>query len=223
MNVLLLGDSHTVGSYGQSLAKLFKDTGASVTVVANVGANAGNYLPGGKYAAQVPSRASNPLGFDIAIITLGTNDAAASDNVSPATSADRLKQLADKLPSSNVWYVGPPAFSDTAARTYNSAFAGPGKDLNTRAAALLSEAFQRFGSKTIDSRRATQPFVSNRDIHLGPQGGAAWAQDVFKKTTAQVPNLPVGEGGGQGIPAWAFAAFALLAFWAFRPRPKKRT
>ena len=91
MKVLLLGDSHTVGAYGQALTKLFRDVGADVTVVANVGASAGNYLPGGKYESQVPTRLSNPLGFDVAVLTLGTNDAAASDSVSPATSADRFK------------------------------------------------------------------------------------------------------------------------------------
>lgn len=222
MRVLLLGDSHTVGPYGQALKRMFEQAGASVTVVANVGASAGNYLPGGKYASQVPSRVSNPLGFDVAIITLGTNDAAASDSVSPATSADRIKALAKALPSSNVWYVGPPAFSDKAARTYNPAFAGPGKDLNTRAAAVLNEAFKRFGSKTIDSRRVTQPFVNPSDIHLGKQGGEAWAQMVFGKTMAKAPDLPSkGDGVGKVTSSpLAWVVGGLLLWWAFRPRKR---
>lgn len=219
MKVLLLGDSHTVGSYGQSLARLFRDTGADVSVVANVGANAGNYLPGGKYESQVPTRVSNPLGFDIAIITLGTNDAAASDSVSPGTSADRFKALAEKLPASIVWYVGPPSFSDNAARTYNPVFAGPGKDLNTRAAALLGEAFKRFGSRTIDSRPSTAKFAQANDIHLGPQGGAAWAQAVFQRTTAEAPDLPTARKVGP--PVWAYAVGAVLLWWAFGPKKKR--
>lgn len=226
MKVLLLGDSHTVGPYGQALAKLFKDAGASVTVVANVGASAGNYLPGGKYASQVPSRVTNLLGFDIAIITLGTNDAAASDSVLPATSADRFKALANALPSSNVWYVGPPAFSDSAARTYNPIFAGPGKDLNTRAAAVLNEAFKRFGAKTIDARRATQPFVNAKDIHLGKQGGDAWARMVFEKTMAHKPQVPSSQDNALTTSkvtssplAWVVGG--LLLWWAFGPRKKR--
>ena len=99
MKVLLLGDSHTVGAYGQALTKLFRDAGADVTVVANVGASAGNYLPGGKYESQVPTRLSNPLGFDVAVLTLGTNDAAASDSVSPATSGFPLRKNRARLPS----------------------------------------------------------------------------------------------------------------------------
>lgn len=220
MRVLLLGDSHTAGAYGQCLKKLFETAGDTVTVVANVGANASNYLPGGKYEGQVPSRVTNPLGFDLALITLGTNDAAASDSVSPATSAARLKRLADALPSSNVWYVGPPAFSENAARTYNPAFAGPGKDLNTRAAAVLNEAFKLFGFRTFDSRRATQPFVSNTDIHLGRQGGEAWAKAVYAKTTAKVPELPSGPGIRE-VPPWAIVAGVVLLWWAFGPRKKR--
>lgn len=219
MKILLLGDSHTVGPYGQSLAKLFRDAGDDVTVVANVGASAGSYLPGGRYEGQVPSRVTNPLGFDIAIITLGTNDAAASDSVSPATSAGRFKTLAEKLPSSNVWYVGPPAFSDNAARTYNPIFAGAGKDLNTRAGQVLYEALKRFGPKTIDSRRATQPFVNPNDIHLGQQGGAAWAQAVYAKVTAKTPDLPSGPPGRE-IPPWAIAVGVVLLWWAFGPKKR---
>lgn len=223
MNVLLLGDSHTVGPYGQSLAKLFREAGADVTVVANVGANASNYLPGGKYEAQVPSRVTNPLGFDAAIITLGTNDAAASDSVLPATSADRFKQLAAALPSKNVWYVGPPSFSDKAASTYNPAFAGPGKDLNTRASAVLNEAFKRFGAKTIDSRRVTQTFVNANDIHLGPAGGAAWAREVFTKVSAKKEDLPTNVTTLSSVTSSpvAWLVGGLLLWWAFGPRKKR--
>lgn len=224
MKVLLLGDSHTVGPYGQSLAKLFKSAGAEVTVVANVGASAGNYLPGGRYASQVPSRGTNPLGFDVAVVTLGTNDAAASDSVAPATSADRIKALASALPSNNVWYVGPPAFSDTAARTYNPAFAGPGKDLNTRASAVLNEAFKRFGSRTIDSRAATKPFVSQRDIHLGQQGGEAWARMVFdrigKLADVELPGSSGPPLVPKGFPIGPVLLGIAALWWFSRPRRK---
>lgn len=212
MNVLLLGDSHTLGFYGQALAQLFKGMGADVTVVANAGAAAVDYLAGGKHAAQVPTRLSKPLGFDIAVITLGTNDAAASDNAPPGTSADRLKSLADALPSSNVWYVGPPAFSAQVA----AQVAG---NLNTRAGAILNEALKRFGFRTIDSRPST---VGGGD--LAPQG-EAWAQAVFKRTTAKIPKLPVGEGGGKAtsIPPWAYVAGIALLWWAFAPKKKQKS
>jgi len=204
VNVLLLGDSHTLGFYGQALAQLFKGMGADVTVVANAGAAAVDYLAGGKHAAQVPTRLSDPLGFDIAVITLGTNDAAASDNAPPGTSADRFKTLAEALPSSNVWYVGPPVSS-------------------ARAGAILNEALKRFGFRTIDARPSTAAFATADAI--GPQGSEAWAQAVFKRTTAKIPKLPVGEGGGKAtsVPPWAYVAGIALLWWAFGPKKKKKS
>lgn len=181
MNVLLLGDSHTVGSYGNALAALFASKGANVTRLANVGATGSNYLTG-KYQQAYAGVARQP--FDVAIITLGTNDAAASDSVTPAKSAEGFKKLASGLNAKQVWYVGPPSFSDNAARTYNKVFAGPGKDLNTRSAAVFDAARAVFGGRAIDSRPATAPFVKQNDIHLGKEGGEAWAAAVFAKANA---------------------------------------
>ena len=194
MNVLLLGDSHTVGSYGNTLTSLFTNTGANVTRLANVGATGSNYLLG-KYQKDYAAVAAQP--FDVAIITLGTNDAAASDSVTPAKSAEVFKKLADGLNAKQVWYVGPPAFSDNAARTYNKVFGAPGKDLNTRSDAVFKAAQALFGARAIDPRSVTAPFVQEKDIHLGTAGGSAWATAVFAKVRAPAsvsdtgPLLPV--------------------------------
>jgi lysophospholipase L1-like esterase len=181
MNVLLLGDSHTVGPYGNALTTLFTNTGANVTRLANVGATGSNYLLG-KYQKDYAAVAAQP--FDVAIITLGTNDAAASDSTPPAKSAETFKKLANGLNARQVWYVGPPSFSDNAARTYNKVFAGPGKDLNTRADAVFKAAQALFGERAIDPRAVTAPFVQQNDIHLGKEGGEAWAAAVFAKVNA---------------------------------------
>ena len=181
MNVLLLGDSHTVGPYGNALTTLFTNTGANVTRLANVGATGSNYLLG-KYQKDYAAVAKQP--FDIAIITLGTNDAAASDGVPPARSAETFKKLASGLNAKQVWYVGPPSFSDNAARTYNKVFAGPGKDLNTRSAAVFDAARAVFGGRAIDSRPPTAAFTQPNEIHLGKAGGSAWASAVFGRVQA---------------------------------------
>lgn len=209
MRVLLLGDSHTVGTYGTKLEQLFRARGDDVVRVAHVGATAGNYLSSGKYSAEFDGLRGQR--FDVAVITLGTNDAAASDSVSPTTSAERFRALADGLNAGVVWYVGPPAFSDNAARTYNPAFKGEGKDLNTRAAKVFDAARDVFGSRAVDSRPLTQAFVQRTEIHLGPQGGAAWAQGVFDRVSS----------GGSGAGGWFVAAVlgvaAYLAWRRFRP------
>jgi lysophospholipase L1-like esterase len=181
VNVLLLGDSHTVGPYGNALAALFASKGANVTRLANVGATGVNYLSG-KYQQAYAAVAKQP--FDVAIITLGTNVAAASDSTPPAKSAETFKKLADGLNARQVWYVGPPSFSANAASTYNRVFAGPGKDLNTRSAAVFDAARAVFGGRAIDSRPSTASFVKPTDIHLGKEGGEAWAAAVFAKANA---------------------------------------
>lgn len=206
MNVLLLGDSHTVGSYGNALTTLFTNTGANVTRLANVGATGSNYLLG-KYQNDYAAVAKQP--FDVAIITLGTNDAAASDSVTPAKSAEVFKKLADGLNAKQVWYVGPPAFSDNAARTYNKVFAGPGKDLNTRADAVFKAAQALFGDRAIDPRSATAPFTQEKEIHLGQAGGAAWAAAVFARVQAG------GISGGSGWFTVALVVGGLLVVRRF--------
>jgi lysophospholipase L1-like esterase len=226
MNVLLLGDSHTVGGYGSELERLFKARGDSVTRIAHVGAAAGDYLTG-KYAGEYAALRGRP--FDVVVITLGTNDAAASDHISPAKTAERIKALADGLTSRATWYVGPPSFSDNAARTYNPAFAGPpgaGKDLNTRAAKVFDAVRVVFGDRAVDARPATKAFVKEKDIHLGPQGGAAWAAEVFRRVAAAplAPGAPVpggltpGGGGGFPVVPLLLVVGAGAAFWWWRQK-----
>jgi len=214
MNVLLLGDSHTVGGYGSELERLFRGRGDTVTRIAHVGAAAGDYLTG-KYASEYAAAKAKP--FDVVVITLGTNDAAASDYIAPSKTAERIKALADGLTSRATWYVGPPSFSANAARTYNPAFAGPpgsGKDLNTRAAKVFDAVRGAFGDRAIDSRAATLPFVKATDIHLGPQGGAAWARDVFDRVSGAPLALGAPVPGGLALILLAGA----LLWWKTRRR-----
>ena len=229
MRVLLLGDSHTVGGYGGELARLFQSAGASVVRLAHVGANAGDYLTG-KYASEYNALRGTP--FDLVVLTLGTNDAAASDYISPSKTADRIKALAEGLTSRSTWYVGPPAFSNNAARTYNKVFAT--EDLNSRAARVFNAVRSIFGDRAIDPRPATAPFVKQTDIHLGQQGGAAWAKAVFDRIAAGAAAAPgnpaqtsstASTDGGSGsaafpmIPVLFGAVLALL--WLKRRRKSK--
>ncbi len=221
MNVLLLGDSHTVGGYGTELERLLKARGDAVTRVAHVGAAAGDYLTG-KYASEYASLKRRA--FDVVVISLGTNDAAASDHIPPSRTAERIKALADGLTSRATWYVGPPSFSANAARTYNPVFAK--EDLNSRAAKVFDAVRGVFGDRAVDARPATKAFVKEKDIHLGPQGGAAWAAEVFRRITAAplAPGAPVpgglAPGGGGGFPVVPLLLIvgAGVGFWWWRRR-----
>jgi hypothetical protein len=219
MNVLLLGDSHTVGGYGSELERLFKGRGDSVTRIAHVGAAAGDYLTG-KYAGEYAAAKAKP--FDIVVITLGTNDAAATDYIAPSKTAERIKALADGLTSRATWYVGPPSFSSNAARTYNPVFAK--EDLNSRAAKVFAAVAPAFGDRAIDARPSTLPFVRQSDIHLGPQGGVAWAKAVFDRVSGAplAPGAPVPGGLAPSSSNLGGAALLLLAgallWWKTRKR-----
>lgn len=186
--VLLIGDSHTVGSYGDALQAALQRAGAKVTRVAHVGATAKDYLTG---AYRSEFRAAARQGADVLIITLGTNDAAASDYLPVRQSAQNFKSIATTVGAPVTYWVGPPAFHPDSARLYNDAFAR--KDLIQRSAELWDAASPLFGDRAIDPREVTRPFTSAKgptkalprgDIHLGPQGGSAWAQFVFTKVAA---------------------------------------
>jgi lysophospholipase L1-like esterase len=199
--ILLIGDSHTVGGYGSTLASLLQQAGAKVTRVAHVGATAADYLTG-KYAAEFRTAARQ--GADILVISLGTNDAAASDYMPVRQSIQNMRSIDSAVGAPVTFWVGPPAFNAEAAQKYNPVFAR--KDLNARAAELWEEGAAVFKARAIDPREVTRPFVESRgpaenpprgDIHLGPLGGKAWAQLVLDRVSS---GSDVSDAGRPVIP-----------------------
>lgn len=218
MNVLLLGDSHTHGAYGESLEALFKAAGHTVTRVGWVSATATHYLNGkykklklghtGDYDSQVKGK-----NFDLAIVSLGTNEAGGVANAAQAQSAiANIQKLIGTFSAPNVFWVGPPAFSPNAARTYNPAFAK--MDLNQRAALIWAAGSAAFGPRALDPRGATQAHTLAKNIHLGPAGGKAWAQYVFANATGVASQPPVAPD-----PADAAAGSVITANVMARPFP----
>jgi len=200
MRVLLLGDSHTVGSYGKALADLFAARGAEVVRVGRVGATASSYLGDGwKKLEGVGDFDAAKLGqYDLAVVTLGTNDAAAlSSSFIAQNAAEALQRVAERLNAATIWYVGPPAFSANAAASYNPVFRQ--EDLNSRADRLWRAVSGLFGGRAVDSRPSTKAFVRESDIHLGDAGGKAWAAAVFQRVQSG------------GFPVWAVVGVTVLA------------
>lgn len=219
--ILLVGDSHTVGAYGDALAAAFRAAGAaSVTRVSHVGAAAGDYLTG-KYAAEF--RAAARQGADVLVLTLGTNDAAASDYVKPKTTVARLQSIVSAVGAPVSFYVGPPAFHPDSARLYNPAFAA--KDLNERAAALWAAAEGNVGTYAIDPRGVTRVAAQRKgpnsampkgDIHLDAAGGKEWASFVFDQASDLMASAPtvhstrVAPQPQQGMALGVLAALAIV-------------
>ena len=224
-SILLLGDSHTHGTYGQALERRLKAAGWDVTRVGWVGARADSYLTGkektklggtGSWAAAKSRR------YDVAVVTLGTNDAAAlPGGGSAAKAAQTIKRLANEVQAGETWYVGPPSFEPGIARSYSKVFATD--DLNARSARLWTAAAPLF-THTVDPRAATQPFVSSKDIHFGPQGGAAWAKLVFAavnhKPAAAPREVAASSSSSLPVPAIVAAGIGLLAAWWWLARRK---
>jgi hypothetical protein len=253
MRVLLLGDSHTHGAYGAALEKLFKAAGHQVTRVGWVSANASHYLNGsyaklklghtGDFNKDVKGKA-----FDLAILSLGTNDAAGTNSDASANAAiGKIKQLADSITAGKLYWVGPPAFHPESARKYSPAFASD--DLNKKSARVWQAGQRVFGSAAIDPRSATQPYVGTMaptkklpkgDIHFQKAGGDAWAKFVFD--TVGGGSLPAGttvavatsdqsqssdsavESGDSKVPMYlAIGAVVVLGYLLFfRPKASAR-
>lgn len=203
MNVLLLGDSHTFGWYGRALEGLLRQAGHTVTRVGYVSATANSYLTGGWRKLNLGGvgdfDAAIKRPFDLAIVSLGTNDAAGMGKADAQAAAARIKALTDKVQAKTLWWVGPPAFSQAAAATYNPAFKT--WDLNARAEALVAATAALYGSKAIDPRTATQGFVKDKDIHFNEDGGLAWAKFVFDRVSTT---------GGGGVTAFAVLAVGVV-------------
>lgn len=227
MKILLIGDSHTVGKYGENLQKLYMAAGFDVVLsIAHVGAKASDYTEG-KYRKEIVGIQSQK--FDVVVITLGTNDAAMGAPYDKTAKAIvDLYQEFDKT-GAKTFYVGPPAFSENAAKTYNKAFKN--EDLNARSQKLIEKIQPSIPSTYfIDPRNATAAYAQKKDIHFGPNGGKAWATFVFNQIAPSVqfnkieevpPPLdkPVASNYGIALVLALTAAVAIKKFRSFRPEP----
>jgi lysophospholipase L1-like esterase len=208
--ILLLGDSHTDWSpYGVQLERQLKDLGATV-VRMGIGATAARTWLAGPACRTISGQRkchsldeARQLGpYDIAVVSLGTNDAANSsvgqgDNpakirAQASIAAKQIKKVADSIPASVVYWVGPPAVKDGRIKW---------KDPKTSMyhyypesmEILWSEASPLFGARALDSRPATTPYLNEKwadGVHLGLEGGRAWASFVIGSIQADTADLP---------------------------------
>lgn len=142
--VLILGDSLTVGGYGQNLEAALEGEGAKVDRIAHIGANATHYIsnkwsgkgwmirskssglpPEGEDTTKTatvdsPAEFKAAIGkYDVVIISLGTNDGAGTKTPKEATQvAERLSKLATDVKAPVVLYVGAPYIDPQVALYY---------------------------------------------------------------------------------------------------------
>jgi len=217
--VLLTGDSHMEWSqFGSRLAAKLRERGATVVNLSVGGSSARSWASGGQVCRPGAStgclsiaalRAQGP--YDLALISLGTNDAAnaavTGGDLSAAArrTAQHVQQLVQQIGARETWIVGPPRISRTTGH-YTDATMAP-----------VSEALKStFGSHFIDSRAV--PRMDGDGIHVGAQGGEAWAQYVIERMASggsYLPPAPVLLGGSLLIVG------ALGALWWFTGRKER--
>jgi len=178
---LVVGDSHVDHSnLAKHLKKELEGLGYEVKVAGAVGTTAASWLSNDKVCrtndksvcVDKPSLPKNP---DLLIISLGTNDIAASASSGGDQDAkadkivDQVTQLAQYFSPAKVLWVGPPWFRDNWKWAKN-AYAQP-----------LYQAAARANAPIFDSREATRAAVeagSGDGVHLGDKGAKAWATAI---------------------------------------------
>jgi lysophospholipase L1-like esterase len=187
--VVILGDSHVDGStFGKALEGLLVASGANVTRYGWGGSAARTWLAGkpifGKQFSATQVRDAGP--WDIAIISLGTNDGAnggkaAQGNAAQAQqfakqAAAQIKEIADTIGASETWWAEPPQMSPSNAYKGGDSvpwYTPENIDL------VRVEGRKLFGGNAIDATSVGTP--DGDGIHLGGQGGKAWAALVHQR------------------------------------------
>jgi lysophospholipase L1-like esterase len=214
--IVIIGDSHVDAStFGRVLESMLRERGANVTRFGWGGSAGRTWLAGnpslGKQYTLAQVNQSGP--YDLALVCLGTNDGANSEAAAAqggpsmvagvATASKQIKQVADALDAKRVVWIGPPAMGDIT-RYYTSASVNE----------VWRVTSPLFGSDAIDSREATRPYVSGDGVHLGREGGTAWAQFVVD----ELSKMHAGVGPFSAPVLVASALAAVLVAVAIRVR-----
>jgi lysophospholipase L1-like esterase len=204
--------------FGRALRTALEAEGATVVNLSIGGSSARAWAAGGpvcrtsgerRCLSLADLRAQGP--YDIAIISLGTNDAANANAAGGSLSAaaertvERLQTIVASIPAREVWIAGPPRMNRTTGH-YTNATMEP-------VISAASRSFPRY----IDSTRFGH--IDGDGIHVGPAGGRAWAQlvmDSLHAAPAGAPGTSLDAGVTIGLSVSIGAAAllgGLLYYW----------
>lgn len=189
--VLLLGDSHAYGKYGQVLDNHFRSDGAAVTSLSSCGSSPSTWMksssdfkvtncgfwkktPDGKETRVQSHRLSsfadelNKSRPTLTVITLGTNILASPQNIaSEKTHIESMMKLIKEQGSNCVW-VGPPDLSKN-----------PFKKNLPNGVRELEALAKKNNCHFIDSTQlTTYPTGRGDGIHYSPQDSTRWGNSV---------------------------------------------
>lgn len=193
--VLEIGDSHSVGTFGQELDAKLRGTGAQVSTYASAGANASDFVngTGHKYGywEKKADGSEKKVGYgtnaappkldsliaqekpNVILVNLGANFRGGN----PKAEVDKIGQIAKKYNIPIVW-VGPPKTRDDSSNP-SSIQAFDQK---------MAEAVAPYG-KYIPSSNLTPKYAGGDGIHYsGNEGNSIarqWASGVFNALTGR--------------------------------------
>ncbi len=200
--VLHIGDSHTVGIYGQEMDKHLRSTGAQVETYGSAGSSPHWWISGrntrsgffGRNAAEEttrPARWNDPhptpklkellerFRPNVVMFSLGAN----MIHNSAENIEQQMRQIADMAKSygTDIIWVGPPDGRESKKSTANQ----------NRLYQTLERVAQNYGD-FIDSRPLTEyPATGGDGVHYGGKEGSrrakAWAESVFEQIQGSTP------------------------------------
>lgn len=194
--VLHIGDSHTVGIYGQEMDKHLRSTGAKVATYGSAGSSPKWWITGqttrsGFFSRDAEEKTTQPAKWNdphptpklknlleqfrpnVVIFSLGANLIQAS----PATVASQMREIADmaKAYGTEIIWVGPPDGRESKKPTSKQ----------NELYQTLEQVAKTYGD-FIDSRPLTEYPASGGDgVHYWGKEGSriakGWAEDVFQQ------------------------------------------
>lgn len=209
LKIVILGDSHTQTALGKGLEKALTAAGAKVTNVGIGGTSAEQWLkpvtcfPGKDKDGCKPDSKRTRLGelgpFDLAIISLGTNDGANAsadgrpNGIDASKFPEQLLKVAARA-APLLFYVGPPALRGAPMPPGKSGKRPKQHYTDANVQPYFDAVRNVIGEAAIDSFQATRPFVSadGDGVHFYSSktgGGKAWVDAVMSAILARTPYI----------------------------------
>lgn len=226
MNIVIVGDSHSdLGGFGKALQSALEAQGATVTLLGIGGTAAYSWLGKGPVCRTISGQKkcvnlSDVAGqkFDLAIVALGTNDAANANRAAAEGGGNRqalmkkavgqIAAVGARLAPRMTW-VGPPKMLDTVKWYTNDAMD-----------ALYAAGLPYFGDRAIDSRLLMPEKIGGDGVHPSASTYRTWAEGVASKLdmTARSSASPQMKAGSVGLLSMVLVA---VAAWAWLRRVER--
>lgn len=209
-NILLIGDSHTKGYFGDYLARALKNKGNAVTRLAKEGSGIAYWTDNRHIDAK--NFQNNIKNKDEVIIALGTNDFADT----PKNIEKKITNMLNLIPDGKqCTWIGPPKYQRGSSQgiLYSEV-------INVIKA--LSSKLENSKCRFIDSSDCPMTRTNNNDVHFNPTQSKVWSNCIAEKmklvpTTIKTPIEQIAETKTEEVKPTFFKPIAVPS-----SEPKKK-